>query len=113
MGPLTKEIPQIEMRSIWEVIRLRWWIVPLCLVVSAGLMFAQESDLQTSPVSISVSKTYGPRDELANLAAFGVDLNSVKEFPNFQNQLAIVRDSGPKQVLSSLGTSVDVSVMRT
>ena len=113
MGPLTKEIPQIEMRSIWEVIRLRWWIVPLCLVVSAGLMFAQESDLQTSPVSILVSKTYGPRDELANLAAFGVDLNSVKEFPNFQNQLAIVRDSGPKQVLSSLGKSVDVSVMRT
>ena len=113
MSPLTKEIPQIELRSIWEVIRLRWWIVPLCLVVSAGLMVAQESDMQTSPVSILVSKTYGPRDELANLAAFGVDLNSVKEFPNFQNQLAIVRDSGPKQVLSSLGKSVDVSVMRT
>ena len=113
MSPLTKEIPQIELRSIWEVIRLRWWIVPLCLVVSAGLMFAQESDLQTSPVSILVSKTYGPRDELANLAVFGVDLNSVKEFPSFENQLAIVRDSGPKQVLSSLGKSVDVSVMRT
>ena len=113
MSPLTKEIPQIELRSIWEVIRLRWWIVPLCLVVSAGLMVAQESDMQTSPVSILVSKTYGPRDELANLAAFGVDLNSVKEFPNFQNQLAIVRESGPKQVLSSLGKSVDVSVMRT
>ena len=113
MSPLTKEIPQIELRSIWEVIRLRWWIVPLCLVVSAGLMVAQESDMQTSPASILVSKTYGPRDELANLAVFGVDLNSVKEFPSFENQLAIVRDSGPKQVLSSLGKSVDVSVMRT
>jgi len=76
-------------------------------------MFAQESDLQSSPISILVSKTYGPRDELANLAAFGVDLNSVREFPSFQNQLAIIRDSGPKQVLSSLGKSVDVSVMRT
>ena len=113
MSPLTKEIPQIELRSIWEVIRLRWWIVPLCLVVSAGLMVAQESDMQTSPASILVSKTYGPRDELANLSVFGVDLNSVKEFPSFENQLAIVRDSGPKQVLSSLGKSVDVSVMRT
>jgi len=113
MGPLTKEIPQIDLRSIWQVIRLRWWIVPLCLVVSAGLMFAQESDLQSSPISILVSKTYGPRDELANLAAFGVDLNSVREFPSFQNQLAIIRDSGPKQVLGSLGKSVDVSVMRT
>ena len=113
MGPLTKEIPQIDLRSIWQVIRLRWWIVPLCLVVSAGLMFAQESDLQSSPISILVSKTYGPRDELANLAAFGVDLNSVREFPSFQNQLAIIRDSGPKQVLSSLGKSVNVSVMRT
>ena len=85
MSPLTKEIPQIELRSIWEVIRLRWWIVPLCLVVSAGLMVAQESDMQTSPASILVSKTYGPRDELANLAVFGVDLNSVKEFPSFEN----------------------------
>ena len=113
MGPLTKEIPQIELRSIWEVIRLRWWIVPLCLVVSAGLMFAQESDLQTSPNTVLVSKTYGPRDELANLATFGVDLNSVKEFPSFQNQLAIIRDSGPKLVLSSLGESVDVSIVRT
>ena len=113
MGPLTKEIPEIDFRSIWEVIRLRWWIVPLCLVVSAGLMFAQESDLQTSPVSILVSKTYGPRDELANLAVFGVDLNSIKEFPSFENQLAIVRDSGRKHVLSSLGKSVNVSVMRT
>ena len=54
-------------------------------------MFAQESDLQTTPNSIQVIKAYGARDELAGLAVFGIDPNSVKEFPSFQNQLSIVR----------------------
>ena len=112
MGPLTKEIPQIEMKSIWEVIRLRWWIVPLCLFVSAGLMFAQESDLQSSPVSTTVSKTFGAKDETASLIAFGLDPTAIKEFPSFQNQLAIVREEGPQLVSDSIGDSLLVIVTR-
>ena len=100
MGPLTKEIPQIELRTIWQIVRLRWWIVPICLFVSAGLMFAQESDLQISPVSITVSKIYGAKNETAGLASFGVDLDAIKEFPSFQNQLAIVHAEAPKLLLT-------------
>ena len=112
MGPLTKEIPQIELRSIWEVIRLRWWIVPLCLFMSAGLMFTQESDLQSSPASTTVSKTYGAKDETAGLASFGVDLNAINEFPSFQNQLAIVRAEGPQLLLAISQDLPLVSVAR-
>ena len=100
MGPLRKEIPQIELRSIWQIVRLRWWIVPICLFVSAGLMFAQESDLQYSPVSTTVSKIYGAKDETAGLASFGVDLAAIKEFPSFQNQLAIVHAEAPQLLLA-------------
>ena len=112
MGPLSKEIPQIELRSIWQVVRLRWWIVPMCLFVSAGLMFAQESDLQNSPTSITVNKIYGAKDETAGLASFGVDLDAINEFPSFQNQLAIVRAEGPQLLLALSQDLPAVSVTR-
>jgi len=112
MGPLNKEIPQIELRSIWQVVRLRWWIVPICLFVSAGLMFAQESDLQNSPTAITVNKIYGAKDETAGLASFGVDLDAINEFPSFQNQLAIVRAEGPQLLLAISQDLPAVSVAR-
>ena len=113
MGPLTKEIPQIDMRSVRDILRIRWWIIPVCMIVAVGLMFSQESDLQTTPQSATVNKTYGAKDEIASLAVFGVDPNSVKEFPSFQNQLAEVRLNTPKLVEEQLGNSIGVSVSRT
>ena len=113
MGPLTKEIPQIDLRAVRDIIRLRWWIIPLCMIAATGLMFSQESDLQTNPLTTTVTKTFGAKDEIASLAVFGVDPNSVKEFPSFQNQLAAVRLSASKRVEEELGKSIGVSVSRT
>ena len=113
MGPLSREIPQIDLRSVWSILRLRWWIIPICMIVALGLMFAQESDLQTTPNSIQIIKTYGARDELAGLALFGVDPNSVKEFPSFQNQLAIVRTDAPAKIDESLAQAISIGVSRT
>jgi hypothetical protein len=113
MGPLTKEIPQIDMRSIRDILRIRWWIIPVCMLVAVGLMFSQESDLQTTPQSTTVIKTFGAKDEIASLAVFGVDPNSVKEFPTFQNQLSAVRLNTPKKVEEQLGKSIGVLVSRT
>ena len=84
----------------------------MCLFVSAGLMFAQESDLQNSPASITVNKIYGAKDETAGLASFGVDLNAINEFPSFQNQLAIVRAEGPQLLLEISQDLPAVSVTR-
>ena len=113
MGPLTKEIPQIYMRSVRDILRIRWWIIPVCMLVAVGLMFSQESDLQTTPQSTTVIKTFGAKDEIASLAVFGVDPNSVKEFPTFQNQLSAVRLNAPKKVEGQLGKSIGVLVSRT
>ena len=84
----------------------------MCLFVSAGLMFAQESDLQNSPTSITVNKIYGAKDETAGLASFGVDLDAINEFPSFQNQLAIVRAEGPQLLLALSQDLPAVSVTR-
>ena len=83
------------------------------MVVAAGLMFSQESDLQTTPQSTTVIKTFGAKDEIASLAVFGVDPNSVKEFPTFQNQLSAVRLNAPQKVEGQLGKSIGVLVSRT
>ena len=91
MGPLTKEIPEIDFRSIRDALRLRWWIVPLCMIIGAGLMHYQKSTTPAIPKSITLSKVYGGRDEISGLAIFGIEPNSIQEFPSFQNQLSLIK----------------------
>ena len=75
MGPLTKEIPEIDLRSIWDIVRIRGWIIPLCVIIGIGLMYAQESNLQTTPNSVLVEKTYEPRDEHQHSQFMGLTLH--------------------------------------
>ena len=112
MGPLTKEIPEIDFRSIRDILRLRWWIFPLCVVVCVGLLYTQESNLQSTPSSVLVVATYGPRNEMAGLSLYGIDPTAVREYPSFQNQLESVREQAAKAVEDQLGQSIDVTVTR-
>ena len=112
MGPLTKEIPEIDLRSIRDILRLRWWIFPLCVVVCVGLLFTQESNLQSAPTSVLVVATYGPRNEMAGLSLYGIDPTAVREYPSFQNQLENVREQAAKAVEDQLGQPIDVIVTR-
>jgi hypothetical protein len=90
MGPLTKEIPELDLRSILDIIRVRGWIIPICVLIGIGLMYAQESNLQTTPSSVFVEQTFEPRDETSTLSIYGIDPSAIKEFPTFQNQLEII-----------------------
>ena len=112
MGPLTKEIPEIDLRSIRDILRLRWWIFPLCVVVCVGLLYTQESNLQSTPSSVLVVATYGPRNEMAGLSLYGIDPTAVREYPSFQNQLESVREQAAKAVEDQLGQPIDVTVAR-
>ena len=112
MGPLTKEIPEIDLRSIRDILRLRWWIFPLCVVVCVGLLFTQESNLKSAPTSVLVVATYGPRNEMAGLSLYGIDPTAVREYPSFQNQLESVREQAAKAVEDQLGQPIDVTVTR-
>jgi len=113
MGPLTKEIPEIDFRSIRDILRLRWWIVPLCMLIGVGLLFAQESDLQTIPSSVTVSRSYAPRNETARLAIFGIDTASIKEYPKFRDQLIKVRHDAELEIKKMLGSQVDFVITKT
>lgn len=112
MGPLSKEIPEIDLRSIWDIIRIRGWIIPLCVIIGISLMYAQESNLQTTPSSILVEKTYEPRDETSTLSIYGIDPASIKEFPTFQNQLESIIAETPAIIAVEIQGSVSVTVTR-
>ena len=113
MGPLTKEIPEIDLRSIWDIVRIRGWIIPLCVIIGIGLMYAQESNLQTTPNSVLVEKTYEPRDETSTLSIYGIDPASIKAFPTFQNQLETVIAETPVIIADELGVSVSMTITRS
>ena len=113
MGPLTKEIPEIDLRSIWDIVRVRGWIIPLCVIIGIGLMYAQESNLQTTPSSVLVEKTYEPRDETSTLSIYGIDPASIKEFPTFQNQLETVIAETPAIIADELDGSVSMTITRS
>jgi hypothetical protein len=113
MGPLTKEIPQIDLKSVWDVIRLRWWIFPLTIAICVGLLFTQESDLQTTPSFVSVSRSYAPRNETARLAIFGIDTASIREYPTFRDQLIKVRRDADLEIATQFGNRIDFVITKT
>jgi hypothetical protein len=112
MGPLTKEIPEMDFRSIWDIVRLRGWIIPICVFIGIGLMYSQESNLQTTPSSVFVEQTYEPRDETSTLSIYGIDPAAIKEFPTFQNQLGTIVAETPAIILDEVGDSISVTVAR-
>ena len=76
-------------------------------------MYAQESNLQTTPSSVLVEKTYEPRDETSTLSIYGIDPASIKEFPTFQNQLETVIAETSAIIADELGGSVSMIITRS
>lgn len=106
-------ISGIDFRAFIETLRLRWWIVPVVLVVSVGLLWAQESDLQTEPESYFLSRTYEARDPTALLASVGIDPISVRAFPDINNQLVILQSTVTRdRIAKETGNDAIVNVSR-
>ncbi|NDG77240.1 MAG: hypothetical protein EBX51_05435, partial [Acidimicrobiia bacterium] len=49
--------------------RRRWWVLPISVVSFTLFIWAQESDLQTTPSSYGVYRSYELRDPALELAA--------------------------------------------
>lgn len=61
--------------------RRRWWVLPISVLSFTLFIWAQESDLRTSPGSYGVYKTYELRDPALELAAIGIPANAVSASP--------------------------------
>ena len=107
-------VPEIDLLAIRDALKLRWWIVPLVMFVSVSFLFVNESDLDSSPTSILVTRTYEARDEAAVLTVAGIDPGSIIPYPSFDSQLAVLKSDDTKAKISArIESSVEVTVSRT
>ena len=107
-------ISEIDLRSVRDALILRWWIIPLVMLLSVGFLFANESDLQTSPAYVQVIRLYEARDESAVLTVAGIDPASIVPYPSFDNQLIVLQTPESRQkIAASINAETNVSVSRS
>ena len=61
------------------------------MLIGAGLMFFQESDLQTAPRYYTLTRTYEALDEMAPLALVDLNPSLFEPIPSETSQLAVLR----------------------
>ena len=106
--------PEIDLRSVRDALILRWWIIPLVMLLCVGFLFANESDLQTSPGHVQIVRVYEARDESAVLAIAGIDPTSIVPYPSFDNQLIVLQTPETRQrIADSINADTAVSVSRS
>jgi len=88
------------LQSFLLVARHRWWIAPLVLTVSTSLIWAQESELRTSPAKRSVTTSIEVTDNLNALLAVGIQPQAVVKRPSELGQLRILGGSTTRKRLT-------------
>jgi hypothetical protein len=105
---------RIDVRPFLDTLRARWWVLPVAIVVSVGLLWAQESDLQTTPAAYAISETYEVSDPLPTLALVGLDPSGIRAIPDLDSQVVVLRgDDVRKRVTDVLGYEPSVSIVRS
>ena len=100
-----------DLRAFVSTLRLRWWIVPTVLVLSVGLLVAQQSRMKVEPSFVRVSKSYEVPSPLLLLGPVGINPALVTEFPDAQGQLAKLRSSQIQAEISyDVGSDIQVQV---
>jgi hypothetical protein len=65
--------PLLTRTAVVDTVKSKWWIVPLVVGLAVALLFAQESNLDTSPTSATVVRQYESREAYSALAALEID----------------------------------------
>lgn len=104
----------VDLRAFWETFKLRWWVIPAAVVLSVGVMWAQESNLQTEPAYYTLSQIYEAQDPTPLMLSLGVNPALVKQFPDPANQLLILQSPAEQEaVMEEIGGTVNVSIAKS
>ena len=107
-------LDRIDVRPFFDTLRARWWVLPVTIVVAVGLLWAQESDLQTTPAAYAISETYEVSDPLPTLALVGLDPSGIRAIPDLDSQVVVLRgDDVRKRIADELGYEPSVSIVRS
>ena len=100
-----------DLATIASVARKKWWVVPITMLIGAGLMFFQESDLQTSPRYYTLTRTYEALNEMAPLALVDLNPSLFEPIPSETSQLAVMRSQKyVEKALSNIDGDLDIRV---
>ena len=105
-----------DLHGVLDALRLRWWIVFVTTLIAVFAVFAQESDLKITNDgnTVTVTKTYEAQIETSALQIAQVDPSSVVPFPNFDNQVGVLRSAEVLAEVQGLtGNNAIVEVTRS
>lgn len=101
----------VDFRAFLETLRVRWWVIPVVLVVTIGFLMAQQSRLRTEPLSYRVSAVYDVPNPLVLLGTIGINPALVVQIPDERTQLQKLAGSEIRaQVTEELGSSVNMEI---
>lgn len=109
------EIPSLDLRATLNGVVRRWKIVGLSIVVTIGIVFAQDSGLRTEPNGeVVVERTYEAVVEVDELAMVKVDPSAIVPIPSFDNQLAVLKsDETIDEIQTKIGAEGSLDVSRS
>ena len=115
MNPL--EAPRrisFDLDTITGVVRKKWWIVPLTMLIGFVLMFWQESDLQTEPRYFSLTRVFEPEDESRLLLVVGLDPSIYKQGSDVASHLFALSSSSIEKIIrEQLPSNVSIDFKTT
>ena len=65
--------PLLTRSAVVDTVKSKWWIIPLVISISVAILFAQESNLDSEPVSATVTRRYEAREAYSALSALEID----------------------------------------
>lgn len=104
-------ISTVDVRAFFETLRLRWWVIPVVLSVTIGLLAFQDSQGRLQPEEFFVSRSYQIPNPLAVLTPFEITAQTVSEYPSPEGQLLYLSgDEARKRVETLVGQDVEVEI---
>jgi len=100
-------LESVDFRAFFETLRFRWWVIPVVLAATVGLLVAQESSMRLEPQSYLYSRSYVYPDPKAVLLLVNINPETIKEYPDAYGQLAVL---GGGEVREQVSAETDTDV---
>ena len=83
--------------AVVHTLRAKWWIIPLVVGIAVAILFAQESNLDTAPVSATVTHRYEAREAYSALSALEIDAQAFAPMLSVGGQIALFNSEAERE----------------
>ena len=80
--------PLLTRAALVDTVKSKWWIIPLVMGIAVAILFAQESNLDSEPVSATVTRRYEAREAYSALTALEIDAQAFAPMLSLGGQIA-------------------------